>query len=215
VLEQLRARAAEELPTGELITKTTLFPQKDPHPPGWMWPTQSPYPDTDVEVEEFAQAKAEAKNSVIESTLEDEQDPDETPESKEAISRWKALNPDDTLKHQRRLLEAGKIDQLPWLKLTADNIAPREATSGFGITFPNNPNKGDTFVRVDQLPSVLYKFNGSEWINVDKNLTDNYTYDKAYIDHLIEKLSTGELDPELLSDGEREQVAQQLQNKSA
>ena len=36
------------------------------------------------------------------------------------------------------------------------------------------------FLRVDQLPSVLYKFNGQHWIQVDKDLSDNYAYDDAY-----------------------------------
>jgi hypothetical protein len=62
---------------------------------------------------------------------------------------------------------------------------------------------------------VLYKFNGDIWIEVDKSLTDNYTYDTAYITHLIEKLSTGELDPDLLSESEKEQVTHQLQSKTA
>jgi hypothetical protein len=146
---------------------------------------------------------------------DEDHDPEDTPEIKAAKSLWKEKNPNDTLKHQRSLLAQGKIDRLPWMGLVADNNPPREITSGFGIEFPSSPSKGDTFVRVDHLPSLLYKFNGDYWIEVDKSLTDNYTYDTAYINHLIEKLSTGELDPELLSESEREQVAQQLQYKSA
>jgi hypothetical protein len=143
--------------------------------------------------------------------IDDEQ---ETPEIKEAMRRWKEANPGDTLKHQRALLEQGKIKELPWMQLIADNALPREPKSGFGTRFPDDPIKGDSFVRVDQLPTVLYKFNGKDWIQVDKSLTDNYTYDTAYIDHLIEKISSGELDIELLSDSEREQITQQLQTRT-
>jgi hypothetical protein len=60
------------------------------------------------------------------------------------------------------------------------------------------------------IPNRLCKFNGSEWIAVDKSIADNYTYDTAYINHLISQIETGEYDPELLSDSEREQVAEQL-----
>jgi hypothetical protein len=63
------------------------------------------------------------------------------------------------------------------------------------------------------MPSVLYKYNGANWIAVDKNLSDSYTYDLAYIEHLINKISTGEYDPDLLSYSEREQVANYLQTK--
>ena len=99
--------------------------------------------------------------------------------------------------------------------LIADNVVGRETNSGFGTEFPKAPLRGDTFVRVDQLPSVVYKYNGSNWMEVDKNLTDSYTYDTAYIDHLIERISSGEYDAELLSDTEREQVAQRLQQHNS
>jgi hypothetical protein len=83
----------------------------------------------------------------------------------------------------------------------------------FGIEWPKFANKGDQFLRVDYLPTKLFKYNGRQWIEIDKNSTDNYTYDTAYIDHLIEKIATGEYDPDLLSDAERTQVAQQLLNQ--
>lgn len=136
---------------------------------------------------------------------------EDTPEIKAAKSLWKEQNPKDTLKHQRHLYEQGLISELPWIKLMADNAVSRETQSGFGTEFPPNPGRGDTFVRVDQLPSVVYKYNGSNWMEVDKNLTDSYTYDTAYIDHLIERIGSGEYDAELLSETEREQVAQRLQ----
>ena len=150
--------------------------------------------------------------------------PDEESDAeKEAKRLWKAENPNGTVKEQRRLQEIGAIDTLPWqgyLNLQADNdgnIVKTGRLRGFGIRFPDDPDKGDSFIRVDQMPSALYKYNGLKWIEVDKGLSDQYAYDTAYIDHLIEKLTTGEYDPELLNDAEREQVAQRLQtnNKGA
>jgi hypothetical protein len=110
-------------------------------------------------------------------------------------------------------VNAGPITQFD-LGLTADN-APTATTGemrGFGTSFPTNATKGDMFLRVDQLPSALYKFNGNLWIEVDKALTDQHAYDDAYIDHLIEKISTGEYDPELLSDAERDSIEKRLSN---
>ena len=101
------------------------------------------------------------------------------------------------------------------LALQADN-GPSGSTGevkGFGTSFPATANKGDMFLRVDQLPSVLYKFNGNQWIEVDKNLSDQHAYDTAYIDHLIEKISTGEYDPDLLSDAERDSIEQRLNTR--
>jgi len=125
-------------------------------------------------------------------------------EEKAAMVRWKNENPGATLKHQRTLLEEGSIEELPWMKYVT--------RTSFGVAFPETANKGDTFVKIDRTPNTLHKFNGSAWIEVDKNLSDSYTYDVAYIDHLISKIATNEYDSELLTDSEREQVEQRLLN---
>lgn len=130
-------------------------------------------------------------------------DPD--PRIKEAIKQWKQDNPNDTIKNQRHLLQRGDIDQLPWIKYL------HETKSSFGIEFPGDPAKGDSFVRIDRVPSQLFKFNGSRWIEVDKNTTDNYTYDVAYIDHLIDLIGQGAYDADLLTDAEQLQVSIRLQ----
>jgi hypothetical protein len=69
------------------------------------------------------------------------------------------------------------------------------------------------FLRTDRLPSALYKFNGIDWIEVDKSSSDHYAYDDAYIDYLIEKISTGEYDTDLLSDAERDCIERKLKNE--
>jgi hypothetical protein len=100
-------------------------------------------------------------------------------------------------------------------RLQADNdpavVGP---TSGFGIAFPDSPTKGDTYLRVDRLPTVLYKFNGRDWIEIDKEISNSYVYQDSYIDHLIAKIGSGEYDPDLLSDTEREAIAQRLKNNN-
>jgi hypothetical protein len=194
VLEQLRAMAKQDLPTGELVSRQELFPE-NPHPPGWMFETDPPpVPQTAVEA--------------IPPELDDDSDEVEqesSDEIKAAMTRWKEQHPGDTLKNQRYLLNRGTIDQLPWL-------LPSTNQSGFGTEFPQNPHKGDTFVRTDRTPNQVYKFNSVDWIQVDKSVSDSYTYNTAYIDHLIEKISQGEYDPDLLSNSEQEQVEQRLQN---
>ena len=76
----------------------------------------------------------------------------------------------------------------------------------FGVEWPKFAEKGDQFLRVDYLPTKLFKYNGNQWIEIDKNTTDTYSYDKNYIEYLIEKIASGEYDPELLSDSERAQL---------
>ena len=208
----------------------------DPHPPGWMF-DKFPYlaagkdmffkdvkplvarPDDDaaamnivadppgVETRPFTPDEIAALEAA---DHEDEEDD----ALKAAIRQWKAANPDDTLKNQRFKLIRGEIAELPWMSLLADNESRKEINSGFGTQFPPHAERGDTFVRVDRLPTMVYKYNGKDWIEVDKNLTDSYTYDIAYIDHLIERIASGEYDAELLSEIEREQVSQRLQSNT-
>ena len=161
---------------------------QDPTPPGWMFETTAANPAP---------------------TIEDTDEVDEhDPKVKEAIKRWKQEHPGETIKNQRYLLQRGDIQELPWIQYL------HETKSSFGTDFPVQPAKGDSFVRIDRVPNQLFKFNGSRWIEVDKNTTDNYTYDMAYIDHLIQMISQGSYDAELLTDAEQLQVANRLQQNS-
>jgi hypothetical protein len=138
----------------------------------------------------------------------------DTPE-KIAERAWKAENPHKTLKRQRVLFKDGKLDQLPWnLPEFRERTNLTEINTDFGKDFPDQPNKGDMFLKTDRLPSTLYKFNGSQWITVDKDKTDSYSYNTAYVDYLIEKIASGEYDPELLSEGERISIETRLNQTS-
>lgn len=139
---------------------------------------------------------------------------EEHPSVKAAMAQWKLANPNDTLKNQRAMFERGEISELPWMALVRHELPP-ETNSDFGTEFPAKPSKGDSFVRVDSLPNRVYKFNGNRWIEVDKTQTDNYTYNEAYLDHLIAKIDSGEYDIDLLSINEQEQIAQRLQKKAS
>jgi hypothetical protein len=93
----------------------------------------------------------------------------------------------------------------PELFLQSDSGA-RQAGTSFGTTFPMIAIKGDIFVRVDQMPNRVYKFEGKSWIEIDKATTDSYTFDEEYIEYIISQIKSGEYDIDLLSDSERIQV---------
>jgi len=137
---------------------------------------------------------------------EDDDDDEDSPELKSAKAQWKADNPRDSLKRQRRLLDLDIIDRLPWI-----DYLHREPKSGFGADLPTTGTKGDTYVLTSAIPNQLYKHNGDHWINIDNR--DNYTYDTAYIDHLITQIEQGQYDPEMLSDSERDQIEQRIHTK--
>jgi len=185
-----------------------------------MWTRAKKIVTRDTEAEHAALSDPEP--SVESDALNDDE---HTPE-KQAERAWKAENPNDTLKRQRQLLSAGKIEQLPWhdaefqarvvsQDLVADNVpaGKQGQVLGFGTSFPVDPDKSDMFLRVDQLPSVLYKYNGTLWMEVDKALSDTHAWDDAYIDYLIAKIGSGEYDPDLLSDAERDSIETRLRNQ--
>ena len=188
-----------------------------------MWTRAKKLVTRDTEAEH---APLSSPDPVVAETPAHDED-EHTPE-KQAERAWKAENPTDTLKHQRQLLAAGRIQQLPWhdaefqarvlsQDLVADNVPAGKQGKmlGFGTGFPAGAGKGDMFLRVDQLPSVLYKFNGLLWMEVDKALSDTHAWDEAYIDYLIAKIGSGEYDPDLLSDAERDSIEARLRNPSS
>jgi len=93
--------------------------------------------------------------------------------------------------------------------LTADSY---ESNSSFGIKFPSDPNKGDTFLRVDQLPTKLFKYNGIKWIELDKNSSSSYSYNDEYIKYLANMIETGQYDTELLTEAEKMQVEELIKS---
>lgn len=98
---------------------------------------------------------------------------------------------------------------IPDLSINAE-VDPNAVEAGFGTVFPLNPNRGDMFLRVDYLPSKLFKWNEKKWIEVDRENSDQIAYDQEYIKHLVEKIDSGEYDVELLTPTEEEQIQRYL-----
>jgi len=214
--------------TPEEIDALDKQPSQDPSPPGWMFSeVAQPYPMNDQEVEEVIQEFDRIRHAYLdkpfvhfknlkpmvhqpEQTEEDDNE-DDDPGLKQARSQWKIDNPGKTLKEQRQLFERGVIDHLPW----EDYLESKNnSNADFGTEFPSTAVKGDMFVRTDSLPTRLYKYNGNKWIDTDKTLTDRYVYNTAYIDYLIDKIASGEYDPELLTDSEQQEISQRLNQKT-
>ena len=82
----------------------------------------------------------------------------------------------------------------------------RKPNAGFGVDFPDNPTRGDMFLRTDFRPTRLFKWNDTKWIETNKNATDAYSYNDAYIQYLAEKLLSGEYQLEDLTEVEQQQV---------
>ena len=210
-----RPLAVPEAPEPEPSTEPKPVPEPESEPP-----VLGPKPANPVEyqvlddvsepdyVEPVPAAPEPSKATLVfnPDLFQDDDAEDDDDHTKEAKRIWKESHPGHTLKEQRRLLAAGYIDHLPW----EDIEVPAAGDFGFGTEFPATAHKGDRFVRTDQLPTRLYKFNGDAWIESDKNLTDTYAHDQRYIDFLIERISRGEYDPELLTHSERAEIETRL-----
>lgn len=83
----------------------------------------------------------------------------------------------------------------------------------FGNQFPQYSRVGDIYIRIDALPHRVYKFNGKKWINVDKLASSTYLQSIPYVNYLIAKLESGEYPMDMLTEMEREDIAEYLENK--
>ena len=108
--------------------------------------------------------------------------------------------------HETKALTGIYNDWDTRIGLNADNTQSYESHSGFGVKFPQEAHKGDTFLRVDQLPTKLFKYNGQKWIELDKEISQSYSYNDEYIRYLVNMIRTGQYDTELLTESERAQV---------
>lgn len=98
--------------------------------------------------------------------------------------------------------------QHPELFLDADK--PREPKTSFGTDFPIHAITSDIFVRVDSIPNRVFKYNGRTWVETNRSITDTYLSNNEYLQFLVEKISTGEYDPEMLTDQEQDAIAQYI-----
>jgi hypothetical protein len=95
--------------------------------------------------------------------------------------------------------------------IEADNLEGNvQVASDFGTTFPADAKKGDMYLRVDYLPTKLFKFNGQTWMHIEKTASDSYTFNEEYVKYLIAKIDSGEYSLDDLTETEQDQIAEYL-----
>ena len=104
------------------------------------------------------------------------------------------------LKDKRPDLFAIKEDNPRQVKI---NFGPKSVTVGL---------IGDTFIRTDAIPHRVFKSNGEKWIEINKNTTASYLSNTNYLQHLMEKIATGEYEPDLLTELEQEAISNHLKS---
>ena len=168
-------------------------------------------PLTQAQIEQIKSSVEEEQTGS--STTATAEPPAESPPKADEFNTPVRRGADYAVRYKGKVYNLDAFNKLyPGMAIQADNDKLEAASQcGFGERFPDDPLKGDMFIRTDYLPDRLFKWNGIKWIEVDKNSTDSYTYNQAYIQYLIQKLEAGEYEIEDLSDAEQAQVEQQIE----
>ena len=77
--------------------------------------------------------------------------------------------------------------------LSGDGTAPNGFPSGAGISFPQNPQVGDYFLRIDYFPQILYRWDGQLWVRISTNVRTDTGFtsgDKSEISGFINNEGT-------------------------
>ncbi len=69
-------------------------------------------------------------------------------------------------------------------------------------------------MRVDTLPNKLFRWTGTNWMQLDKQLTDTYLNDE-YVEHLTDQVQRGYTDVDDLTVQEQEEVENAIQRRSS
>jgi hypothetical protein len=111
------------------------------------------------------------------------------------------------------------------LQSIEDQLAPQvdtfdpfkqKGSASFGTAWPENPAKGDLFLKVDSKPNKLYKWNGRKWIEIDRQrINDTLVYDPTYIDYVIDQVRRGLRDYEDLSEIEKNQIVARIKEQNS
>lgn len=60
--------------------------------------------------------------------------------------------------------------------LTGEGTAPNGLPTGAGLAFPQDPQVGDYFLRIDYTPNVLFRWDGQLWLRVGENVRTDTGY---------------------------------------
>ena len=90
-----------------------------------------------------------------------------------------------------------------------DVLKDTEVSIKFGTEFPKYALPGDTFIKTDRIPHKKFKFNKQKWIEITGiSGSDSYLSSQEYLKYLVEEISAGRFDPEMLTDSEQDAVTQ-------
>lgn len=188
---------------GEKLPPAVFVPEPTPTPTPEPTPTPTPEPTTDTFIDQVLAARPFIKD-------------------KEIVPHYRMIS-DNTVEidgrsmHTRTLIDNGYESIARDIErrrngIQADNVEIERPDASFGNKFPSRPNRGHFHVHTGVLPSKLYRFTGSTWTEVDKDVADSYTHNEAYMRYLIDKLALKEMSKEDLNETELNMITEYIKN---
>ena len=187
-------------------------PKENHHPVGWMFATVQPLKKKirkpRKKKETPVEAVPEEPKEVVADSPErpgDYVEPSEQVPTSILVDEAGYVEVEGMHMHSRVL---GTVN--PKLGLELDE-SRKQIKTGFGIQFPMFAETSDMFVRVDVYPNKVFKFNGKRWIEVSHS--ESHLGNKEYLEFLVNKISKGEYDAEMLSEAEQDALTQYIGNQ--
>lgn len=193
-------------------------PAPDPAPPVWPTEWQDPEPLRDIKQPEAEpepvttpEAEPVAEPEPQTNVVEQQSEPvvhDEI-ETTGVTTLAEIHHPNDGyVTYQGKVINVQALKHLrPDLVMSASSPVNEIL---FGSQFPNQARSGDIYIRVDQNPHRVFKFNNVKWIELDRNQNTTYLQNAEYVQYLISKIYTGEIDIQSLTEVEQEEIKAHL-----
>jgi len=183
----------------------TAIKADDPHPIGWMFsePPKEPEPKK-FDIDSITVDSTEISVSAIK-----EPEKKTEPEIEETTTTGYSVTGEYIEvggKQMHKRVAGGLYPEMLKIKIDDSNAVNVD----FGTAFPKYAKRSDVFTRIDTLPNRVYKFDGSRWLEINKENTVSYLTQPKYVEYLINKISTGEYDPESLTDAENQAIEDYL-----
>ena len=217
------SNSADNVPITEEEEEAFNNLNKDPHPVGWMYPEEEQTTPTEkVDITYLT------NEELMADTVDAKQDDSPPYEGVRVGDEWVQTGPafeekptftkihtdSDYVEFEGKRIHADALKALrPELfdtkfAVTEDN--PRQIKITFGVANFTKGEMGDIFIRTENIPHRVFKFNGEKWIEIDKKTSSVYLSNSEYLQYLVDKIATGEYDPELLTESEQESITNHI-----
>lgn len=190
-------------------------PEQQSEPAVPVWPTEWREPDP-LRGESTLVEPPATEPEVEPNTVADQPAPAPEPESINTLgvtTQAELFHPaDGYVTYQGKTINVAALKEIrPDLVLNSQ--APQNEIL-YGGQFPSSARNGDIYIRVDQNPHRVFKFNSVKWLELDRNTNTTYLQNSEFIQYLIGKIHTGEIDPEMLTEAEQDEIRSQLAGRA-